>query len=327
MIWITTDGDWLPVADHLRRSLEAMGECVQVLDVHRLAELAVEIDGAALRVFDGPTEMELPKAIVPFRIPLPVEEDLEGLAGDARAFVTQQWLWMITGLFGALESQGTPVLNSPATALLDEKTQQMVLAANAGFTTGLTVQTARGHALRQTWSSEESLAVKPFRSLIRKRPSVGRQQRLKRIALDCETLADGLDAASVPSPSVVQEFADASCEHRVVVVQDQVFGARRKREGRTSIDVRSMPVSEMDVTASELPAEVKASARQLVQMAGARYATIDLLETQTGDFIFLDLNCAGHFYWVEQLTGAPIVQSIADMVIRSASSAVVLAGT
>jgi hypothetical protein len=43
------------------------------------------------------------------------------------------------------------------------------------------------------------------------------------------------------------------------------------------------------------------------------YSTIDLIVTPDGDHVFLELNPNGQYLWVEEMTGTPISEAIADL--------------
>lgn len=316
MIWILTDSEWLPVAKRVDAHLAALGEQARIIDSTTVADLEVIVEGSSLQIMLGSEHLELPSAVVVFRLPIPHHVETVGLAADAQSFVREQWQIMGRGLLLALEHLGVPILNSSATVLRDEKTHQLLLAHQAGFATPLTVQTATGGQLSEHWHEEEVVAIKQFRPMTQVDETAGRVRWTKTLALKQQALADGLRASKVKSPSVVQPLVDAPFEHRVVVVGDEVFGARTAREGENSVDVRSVPVAEAGAVPSELPDHVRASAVRLAELAGATFATMDVLETVSGDYVFLDLNCGGHFLWVEQLCGWPITQAIATHAAR-----------
>lgn len=319
MIWILTDVDWLPTAKRVDSHLAELGHNTQIFDSAMLEDLSVVIRGASLRVFHAGSELALPSAVIVFRLPVPSFEASATISTDARNFVQQQWSTLLRGLLLALEHRKIPLFNPSPTVLRDEKTHQLVLAHEAGFATPLTVQSATGAVLRASWSIAELLAVKQFRPVV-ERSEDGPAGWVKTLAFDQQTISDGLDQSDVKSPSVVQPLVDAPFEHRVVVVGDQVFAARTARRGDNAVDVRTMPVTEAEVTPSNLPADISAAAMRLVRAAGAEFATIDVLETADNGYVFLDLNCGGHFLWVEQLCGWPITEAIAEHVANRVRS-------
>jgi hypothetical protein len=45
---------------------------------------------------------------------------------------------------------------------------------------------------------------------------------------------------------------------------------------------------------------------------GIRFAAFDLVVTPNGERVFLEINPAGQFLWIEELTGMPITDAIID---------------
>jgi glutathione synthase/RimK-type ligase-like ATP-grasp enzyme len=63
----------------------------------------------------------------------------------------------------------------------------------------------------------------------------------------------------------------------------------------------------------ELPEHVKASIQRLMSSFGINFASIDLIVTPNGEFVFLDLNPNGQWLWLETELGLPLVASMADL--------------
>jgi len=318
VIWIFTDEEWRPVAKRLATHIVNAGHCIEIFDPERSPGLTVELAGHDLAVFDGHRQLADPHAAIVLRIPVPAAAEPGDLDRDALQFVLMQWSILYRGLIHALEYRGVKMLNPTVAAASDEKTFQMLAAAAAGLATLPSLQSARGGEVRRRWPSTDRLAMKPFQPIVRREVSEGRQKMIRTVALPCDELSAGLDGSRVKSPSIVQPFIAAEFEHRVVVVGDKVHGARLPKIGAAAVDIRSVPVSELGATRSELPDDVAAACIRLVRSVGAVIAAIDLLETDDG-YIFLDLNCSGHYLFVEQLTGAPICSDIAELAVNASA--------
>lgn len=314
--WLFTDVEWQAVATRVAGHIVDAGHQVQVFDPARAPDLAVEISGSDLQVHERGQQLDEPDAVVVLRSPIPDPGDGTMADPDAAQFVRSQWAVMFAGLYRALELRGAMMLNPTIAAASDEKTHQMLAAAHAGLTTLPTTQTARSADVAHRWPNDARLAMKPFQPVVRRELREGRQKMIRTVALPADELAAGLDGSRVKCPTIVQPFVPAAFEHRVVVVGDKVHGARFEKVGAAKIDIRSVPVSELSATPSELPDDVAAACVRLVRSVGAVIAAIDLLETNDG-FVFLDLNCSGHYLYVEQLTSAPICADIAELAVAS----------
>jgi len=47
-------------------------------------------------------------------------------------------------------------------------------------------------------------------------------------------------------------------------------------------------------------------------MLGLRYSAIDLIRTQDGDLVFLEVNPNGEWMWLEDMCGFPLRDAIID---------------
>lgn len=318
MIWLMTDDVWLPVAERVQRALDQIGAPSIIIDPIAAENLVVQIEDTTVSVWIETTALDTPAAVLYLRDPVPQPAQDSGIDADMHRFVLQQWQMMLRGLMTAMDAAGVPMVNPVTSLLVDEKTAQLVRAAQVGFSTPATLHTAVGsHAERFACSHTHRSATKPFAPFVRLAASGESMQRLLTNLTSAGDLRRGLDRASVPSPTIVQPFITAPFEHRVVVVGDRVFGARIARSGANAVDVRRLSPTKADVGASELPADIAAKCVELVHQSGLKLAALDLLETKD-DYVFLDLNPSGHFLWVEQVTGAPICDAIAELLATAA---------
>ncbi len=51
---------------------------------------------------------------------------------------------------------------------------------------------------------------------------------------------------------------------------------------------------------------------RFMKAAGLLYGAIDFIMTPRGELVFLEVNPAGQYLWIEKLTGLPISAAIAD---------------
>jgi glutathione synthase/RimK-type ligase-like ATP-grasp enzyme len=65
----------------------------------------------------------------------------------------------------------------------------------------------------------------------------------------------------------------------------------------------------------QLPEKVAQQCVDLVARSRLVYATIDLILTPDDRYVFLELNSAGEYGWIESLTGLPISEAIADYLL------------
>lgn len=122
---------------------------------------------------------------------------------------------------------------------------------------------------------------------------------------------DLIDTVSL-APVIFQQYIPAVADVRVTVVGDQMFAAEIKAtEGGYDIDYR-MDLDGASFEPTVLAAETEEGIRRLMKKLGLVYGAIDLRRTKAGD-VFLEINPAGEWRFVEERTGQPITQSVAEL--------------
>jgi glutathione synthase/RimK-type ligase-like ATP-grasp enzyme len=115
------------------------------------------------------------------------------------------------------------------------------------------------------------------------------------------------------TPGIFQELVAKDYEIRLTVVGDKMFAVKILSQGheQTRLDWRVAP---HDVTyqSIELPADLRDKIRAFMVRSGLSYSCIDLIVTPDGRCVFLESNPRGQYLWIEQYTGLPITEAIAD---------------
>jgi hypothetical protein len=138
------------------------------------------------------------------------------------------------------------------------------------------------------------------------------------------TTRDVAHAQSVAlGPIVLQAYVPKLMELRVTVVGAQVFAAEIDSQAthHTREDWRRYDLAKTAHRPHRLPDAIASGCIRLVAEAGLSYGTIDLILTPDGRYVFLELNAAGEYFWIEQLTGLPISDAIADFLLGEAPAA------
>lgn len=124
-------------------------------------------------------------------------------------------------------------------------------------------------------------------------------------------------AAVSHCPVIFQHYVPKALELRVTVVGDQVFPAeilsqvsRHTRTDWRRYDHRTTPVRP-----HTFPVEMSARCAALTLRLGLLFATIDLVLTPAGEYVFLELNANGQYLWIEELTSLPISAAVADLLV------------
>ncbi|HYP28510.1 MAG TPA: MvdD family ATP-grasp ribosomal peptide maturase [Blastocatellia bacterium] len=119
-------------------------------------------------------------------------------------------------------------------------------------------------------------------------------------------------------PMTFQEMVPKALELRVTIVGDQVFSASidSQSSDRATHDWRRDGLAMLDDWKEyELPEEVKARLLRLMDYFGLNYGAVDIIVTPEGRHVFLEINPAGEFFWLERVPGLPISKAIADVLL------------
>jgi glutathione synthase/RimK-type ligase-like ATP-grasp enzyme len=125
---------------------------------------------------------------------------------------------------------------------------------------------------------------------------------------------DKLDAVRF-APVIFQEYVEG-VDLRITVVGERMFAA--EIDARTTsypVDMR-MVIGEAAMQGVTLPPKVQRALLKLQRRLGLTYGAIDMRRTPDGEYIFFEVNPAGQWLFVEQRTGLPISQAMADLLIE-----------
>jgi glutathione synthase/RimK-type ligase-like ATP-grasp enzyme len=118
------------------------------------------------------------------------------------------------------------------------------------------------------------------------------------------------------APVIFQELVPGGRDIRATVVGDQVFAAEIRADQSAyefdfRIDSAHAPISEY-----RLPEPVQERLLALMRRLGLRYGAADFRVAPDGDHVFLEVNPAGQWLFVEYATGQPIAAALADLLAR-----------
>jgi glutathione synthase/RimK-type ligase-like ATP-grasp enzyme len=222
-----------------------------------------------------------------------------------RAFALSETSQAVLGLLDALPCTW---VNPPG---LDEaahrKTLQWAVAAEVGLTLPRTLVTNVPDEAR-AFVADVGLGKVVFKAFLAS-VEAWRETRLVRAA----ELAQ-LDSVRL-APVIFQEYV-AGPDLRVTVVGDEMLAAEIDATASPyPVDMR-MVVGESTVRPVELPVDVAGALRALMDRLGLVYGAVDLRRTPEGRHVFFEVNPAGQWLFVEERTGLPITQRVADLLAR-----------
>ncbi|UFR03956.1 hypothetical protein KBP30_23510 [Streptomyces sp. Go40/10] len=120
-------------------------------------------------------------------------------------------------------------------------------------------------------------------------------------------------------PTYLQEFVKKSMDVRVTVFDDEVFavGIKSTSSEDALIDFRRAEIYDLPHEVINIPEDLKQLCVQLVQRLNLKFGAIDLLLKPNGDYLFLEVNPNGQWYWLEWVTGLPMVRSLCNLLMSA----------
>lgn len=122
-------------------------------------------------------------------------------------------------------------------------------------------------------------------------------------------------------PMTFQEMVPKALELRVTVVGHRVFTAAIESQGseKAKDDWRRDGAGLVGRwRPHELPAELERRLLALCDRLGLNYGAIDVIKTPDGRWVFLEINPAGEFFWLDQVQDTPISDALADVLVDPA---------
>ena len=117
------------------------------------------------------------------------------------------------------------------------------------------------------------------------------------------------------APVIFQEYVEALYDLRVTVVGDEVFAAAiHSQETAYAVDFR-MDIESAEIEPVSLPVEVEERVRALLTRLGLVYGAIDMRRTPDDRYVFLEINPAGQWLFVEEKSGQPIASALAEVLV------------
>jgi glutathione synthase/RimK-type ligase-like ATP-grasp enzyme len=115
------------------------------------------------------------------------------------------------------------------------------------------------------------------------------------------------------APVIFQEYVAARLDLRVTVVGSNVFPAAiYSQETSYKVDFR-MDMANARVEPWPLPPDVESRLHAFMSALGLVYGAIDMRLTEDGRYVFLEVNPAGQWLFVEERSGQPITAAISRL--------------
>jgi glutathione synthase/RimK-type ligase-like ATP-grasp enzyme len=118
------------------------------------------------------------------------------------------------------------------------------------------------------------------------------------------------------APVIFQEYVEAVYDLRITIVGEEVFAAAiHSQETSYPVDFR-MDMANAKITPFELPEVVERTLLKYMRALGLQYGAVDMRIRPDGGYVFLEINPAGQWLFVEEATGQPIGAALARLLVE-----------
>jgi glutathione synthase/RimK-type ligase-like ATP-grasp enzyme len=256
-------------------------------------------------VLDG-TRLPSPTAVWYRRVRTPPRP--EGMDEGIYTFCLQE---QRASLLGSIMSMPSRWMSHPSSIWQAEyKPFQLSLAAKLGFMVPRTVITNEQETIRRAFSDFKAMVVKPTRTGHFR--SEGKDFGL----FTSRVLEEHLDALGSArwSPAIYQELIPKRCDVRVTIVGRQIFaaGIDSQSDPLAAIDWRQTGDERLPHFRLDLPSKITNLLLLMMDSMGLQFAAIDMIQTPTGEFVFLEVNPNGQWLWLDDLLEFGISDAVAE---------------
>jgi hypothetical protein len=238
-----------------------------------------------------------------------------------RGFVERASQRYLEGVWETLDCRWLPA-KPAAERAAENKLLQLAQAARLGFTVPETLVTNNPRAFLDFYAECDSNLVS--KSLVFGEVERDGESHLVVYTHPVRRRDVGRYQSIRHSPVIFQTYVPKRVELRVTVVGRRVFAAEiASQESRsTRHDWRRYDDPRIRYRAHALPDEIESRCVRLVEALGLCFGAIDLILTPDGEYVFLEINPNGQWWFVERLSGLPIADAIADLLTgRTATEA------
>jgi hypothetical protein len=295
-------------ADTVLGHLDRFGVSAHLLDLSEFPQrlrvaLQYQPDDVEVSRFLLPSGSDIDLASVKtvwWRRPQPPQIDDAIRRPGHRAFAYGEAHEALSGLWLSLDAHW---VNHPtATETAGRKAYQLRLAQRLGLPIPRTCITNDPDTARRFIDAVQGKVVyKAF-------SATEQEWRETRILRDAELSA--LDTVAY-TPVIFQEYIDAAVDLRITIIGDQVFPAAIYSQATSyPVDFR-MDMNRARIEPTELPEPFERQLREMMCHLGIVYGAVDARRTPDGRHVFLEVNPAGQWLFVEQRTGQPMSEALA----------------
>lgn len=116
-------------------------------------------------------------------------------------------------------------------------------------------------------------------------------------------------------PVLLQENVYKKNEFRITLVGNRIFACEMDTTNVREVDIRGEDYKTIPHKIVELPDDFKDKIFAYARHFNLNYGAFDFIQNDKDELVFLELNQNGQYYWIEEMTGAPLTRSIGELLL------------
>lgn len=209
---------------------------------------------------------------------------------------------------GAWHSLDVAWVNPPdADEVAHHKPLQLALARSAGLAVPATLVTNDPAAARRFIDDRrpQTIICKTF---------IAQEMHWRETRAVGPAEEEALDTLRL-APAIFQEFVEAEADVRVTIFGDRLLAAEIvSHPSAYAYDYR-VAMDRVVMRPADIPPPVARALLKLMRSLGLVYGAADLRRTASGEHIFLEVNPAGEFLFVEERSGLRLTEEMASLLV------------
>jgi glutathione synthase/RimK-type ligase-like ATP-grasp enzyme len=119
------------------------------------------------------------------------------------------------------------------------------------------------------------------------------------------------------APTQLQEYVEKKYEVRATVIGAQVMAVKidSQKVERAHHDWRQVDPFTIPHEPLVLPTAISSALLEFTRSYDLQYSAFDLICTPDDEFVFLENNPNGQYYWIELITGIPMAAAVSELLI------------
>lgn len=204
--------------------------------------------------------------------------------------------------------------------IADHKPYQLAHARSVGLEIPMTVMTNQpSEAIAFLMNCENGAIYKPFHAA----SFSDEFGRTRAIYTNKITAGDIQKIGSIAhAPGILQEYVPKKLELRITVIGEKILACAIDSQAseRSMHDWRRYDFSRVQYQAFQLGTQIESKIKLLMNRLHLVFGCIDMILTPDERLVFLEVNEAGQWAWIQQLTGLPISSHLATLLISGGRS-------